>query len=357
MTLGDGHGDGTPGARIPVAIPSEKPGDRAAPFSVLFFLLEGYSMMALSAAVEPLRSANRVLGRTSFAWSVAAERAGPVAASNGFEIQAHRGVADAPRASLTVVVASLGVEQYANRQVLAWLRRLKAEGRLIGAVSNGAMILARAGVVGGHRVTLHWEQADALAEAHPDVRVTRDLYCWDRGVVTAAGGTAALDMMLAIIAEREGFAPAAAVAEQFLHGRIRAASEAQRENVGWRFGVTDERVTAAIRLMEGACADPLRIARIAELSGISERQLERLFTAEFGRLPSEFYMEMRLKIARGWLLNTGDSLNDIAHRAGFSSLGHFSRSYKAHFGESPSVARRRRTPADGGFLQEYGDPR
>ena len=93
--------------------------------------------------------------------------------------------------------------------------------------------------------------------------------------------------------------------------------------------MTDRRLISALRLMEERLSEPLRIGRIAEAVGISERQLERLFVARFARSPSDFYMELRLKAARGWLLTGSESLERIAERAGFSSTGHFSRSFKA----------------------------
>ena len=267
---------------------------------------------------------------------------------------AAHGLEDTPASDLTVLVASLDVEDYGDARLYRWLRGRCDGHRMVGAVSTGPLILARAGLLGGRRATIHWEMQRRLAEEFPEVQVLPDLYCVDGGITTAAGGTAAMDMMLALISRREGRDVAADVAEQFLHGPVRAATVRQRQDVRWRYQVTDRRVVSAIRLMEESLAVPLRIARIADVVGISERQLERLFESAFGKKPSEFYMEIRLKQARLLLFQSTMPLEQVAETTGFSSPGHFSRAFKTRYGESPSTARRRREELNGGNMQEVG---
>lgn len=328
--------------------------DGAESFDVLFYLVSGYSMMALSSAIEPLRAANRLIGTDRYSWSTAGDRAGLVEASNGLGLPARFDLANVPEADLTVIVASLFDADFQAPKVFAWLRRLRAEGRMIGAISNGTVLLARAGVLGNRHVTTHWEMIHELETAFPDLNVTSDLFCWDRGVLTAAGGAAAMDMMLAVITELDGEDLAFDVAEQFLHGPIRPGTHHQRYDIRWRFRVTDPRILAAIEIMKRHVAAPERISCIASRAGISERQLERLFLVEFGKHPSEFYMDMRLRTARGLLIGSTEPLEAIAETCGFSSLGHFSRAFKSHFGDSPSVVRRHRRRRNGGYVQEDG---
>lgn len=310
--------------------------------------------MALSSAIEPLRAANRLLQTKRYTWTLVAERAGLVAASNGIEIKAEYGVETAPEADLTVVVASIFPADYQAPKVFGWLRQLRARGRFVGAISNGTLLLARAGVVHNTRVTIHWEMAQCLAEQYPDLVVSQDIYCWDRGVLTAAGGTAAMDMVLAVIMQFDGDDLAVEVANQFLHGPIRPSTHLQREDARWRFNITDNRLLRAIEIMGLRLSDPVRIRWIAKQVDISERQLERLFVAEVGKLPSKFYMSLRLRAARGILLTSTETLDAIADQCGFSSLGHFSRAFKSEFGESPSVTRRRRPRRHDGLVQQVG---
>lgn len=324
------------------------------PFSVLLFIVDGFSMMALCSVVEPLRAANRLVGDSRYTWALAAERAGAIPCSNGIEITARYDIRTAPRADLTVVVASLFDRPYPHGQLANWLRRLRVEGRMIGGVSNGTLLLADAGVVGDRKVSVHWEAARELALSHPEITVTDSLYNWDRGILTAAGGTAGMDMILALIAEIDGEDLAVDIADQFLHGPIRSGSEMQRTGMQWRHRLTDPRMVLALDLMKSNLSDPIRIPAIAERAGVSERQLERLFQSELGMGPSDFYLDVRLRAARGMLIATTETLESIAETTGFSSLGHFSRAFKTRFGESPSVVRRRRPREFVGWMQENG---
>ena len=324
------------------------------PYRVAFIVVPGFSLMALSSAVEPLRSVNRLVGEVRYEWVLVAHRPGPVAASNGFEVKAAYGIADAPPADLTIVVASLEVEDFRQHAMLEHLRRLRSKHQLIGAISNGTLILARAGVLAGRRVTIHWEMHQELAAEFPDLDICSNLYCWDVDVMTAAGGSAAMDMMLELIAARDGRDAAVDVSEQFLHGPARPANGMQRQDVRWRYRVTDRRIETAIRVMEDHLTSPLRITRVAELAGLSERQLERLFAEAFGQCPSQFYLELRLKEARSKLLGSSDTLEEIAEAMGFSSQAHFSRAVKAWCGASPLAIRKRRASGHVGMMQGNG---
>ena len=76
-----------------------------------------------------------------------------------------------PAADLpTVVICSgLGAEHVARSELFAWLRRADRIGAAIGAVCTGAYLLARAGLLDGHRCTIHWENLPAFREEFPDI--------------------------------------------------------------------------------------------------------------------------------------------------------------------------------------------
>ena len=78
---------------------------------------------------------------------------------------------------------------FRDRATLAWLRYLSSQGVRIGGVSGGPVILARAGIMDGYHMTVHWGHAPAVAEAFPNVLLTRSIYIVDRNRLTCAGGT------------------------------------------------------------------------------------------------------------------------------------------------------------------------
>ena len=181
-------------------------------------------------------------------------------------------------------------------------------------------MLARAGVLGGYRSTIHWELMADFKEEFPRLEISPDLFVIDRDRFTCGGGTAGLDMMLALIGRQHGQPLAVAVAEQFLHTRIRQPTESQRMNILARYHITDGRVATAIAVMEQHVEQPLPNEAVALRCGVSPRQLERLFLAALDNTPGQFYLELRLRLARRLLTETSQSILQIALSCGFARV-------------------------------------
>ncbi|MDE1949235.1 MAG: GlxA family transcriptional regulator [Burkholderiales bacterium] len=304
-----------------------------------FFLVPQFSMMALSSATEPLRAANRVAGTTLYSWHLISVDGEPVASSSGFAMQPEYSIAAPARLSHLFVVASIGVSDYRNAQVFDCLRQRAAEGLTLGGISLGTMILARAGVLDRRRCTIHWEACRELSDEFPSLEVTRDIYCIDGDRMTCSGGTAAIDMMLDLVARQHGRQLAGEIADQFIHSRMRTAQESQKMAIQWRYGVKDRRIVNAITLMEQNIERPIPIATIASLAGISARTFERMWLKHFAIRPSQFYLELRLKASQKLIRESTCSLLDVAMQSGFASASHLGRCYKQFFGITPGRER------------------
>lgn len=300
-----------------------------------FLMIPGFALMSYASAVEPLRAANLLSGRQLYEWTHIAPEGTRVAASCGAETPCPFTAADAPRFDILIVVAGGRPERFAHRPTLAYLRRQARAGVRIGGVSGGPVILAAAGVMAGRRMTVHWEHAAALAEAQPDLLLTRSLYVIDRDRLTSAGGAAPLDMMHALIREAHGPALAAKMSDWFHHTSIRQGGAPQRGGAAARFGVRHERLAAALEAMEARLADPLLRADVAAMVGLSDRQLGRLFAEKTGRRFAAVYRDLRLSHARDLIRQTNMPLTEIAYSCGFSSPSHFSTAYRAWSGVRP----------------------
>jgi AraC family carnitine catabolism transcriptional activator len=327
------------------------------PEPIGFLLVPRFSMMAVASAIEPLRVANRLSGRTLFAWRLYSPDGAPAPASNGLPI-----VADAPidafdGAPTLVVCPSFDPQLFETKALLAALRRIARSGTTLVAIDTGAHFLARAGLLDGMRVTMHWEAVPGFREEFPAIEVTEELYEIAGRVVTCAGGTAALDMMLEMIRLKHGEALAVAVSEQFIHDRIRARSSAQRMALANRLGTGNGKVVRAVAMMEAALERPLSTAAIAGRLGVTARQLERLFRGHLGTTPGRHYLGLRLARARQLLQQTEMTVAEIAVAAGFSSPSVLSRAYSGRYGHAPRAERPgARAPADQS-LRGSGPPR
>ena len=308
--------------------------------SVAFLLVPNFSMIAFSSVVEPLRLANRVLGHEAFRWRVLSSNGQPVAASNGIVVATAGSFVDLHGITAAVVCSGVDVQTYDHREVIARLRGLAARGVPVGAVCTGTFVLARAGLLDGHRCTIHWENHDSLREQFPDLDLTEELFEIDRTRFTCAGGTAAIDMMLALIARQEGQEVASGVTDQLIHHRMRDGDERQRMELRARLGVAHPKLINVVGEMERCIEQPLSCVDLAEGAGLSTRQLERLFRKYIGQAPTRYYLGLRLTRARQLLLQTSMPILSVGLACGFVSASHFSKCYSEHFSRTPSQERR-----------------
>lgn len=314
------------------------------PLTVGFLLVPNFSMMAFASAVEPLRSANRQSGQELYRWRLFSADGAPVEASNGIAVMPHAAVGDGAPVRMMIVCAGIAVERYNDKPVFAWLRKLASAGCDIGALSTGAYVLARAGLLDGRRCALHWESAPAFAEAFPNIAVSSEIFVIDGNRFTCSGGTAALDMMLHLIKMQHGHALATSVSEQFIHSQIREHDDPQRMQLRARIGVAHPKLLAAVAQMEAHVETPRPAAALARHARVSPRQLERLFRKHLGCTPTQYYLEVRLGRARQLLIQTSRSILDVALACGFASASHFSKCFRAHYGVTPRESRNRFEP-------------
>ena len=106
--------------------------------------------------------------------------------------------------------------------------------------------------------------------------------------------------------------------------------------------------------MESHLADPLSLDQLATLSGISGRQLNRLFSRHIGSTVMGHYREVRLETAGRLLGHSTLSLTEIALATGFSGSSHFSSAFRQAYGHAPGKFRmqRHRFPALSGTSDE-----
>lgn len=301
----------------------------------VFLLLDQFTMLSFACAIEPLRLANRVLGRQAYVWRLAGEGGEEVKCSNGAAFRLDMGLDELERDDTVLVCGGVDVQRATTRSVLNWLRREARRGVAIGGLCTAAYTLAKAGLLDGRRATIHWENQDSFAEEFPDVILSKSVFVIDGNRMTTAGGTASIDMMLKIIARDHGADIANTVADQLIYSSIRTDQDTQRLSIPTRIGVRHPKLAQVIQTMEQNIEDPISPAELAERVGMSTRQLERLFRRYLNRSPKRYYMELRLQKARNLLMQTDMSVINVALACGFASPSHFSKCYRAHYQTTP----------------------
>lgn len=307
----------------------------AEPTTIGFLLLRDYTLMSLAAAVEPLRMANQLSGKTLYDWALITEDGKPVSASDGILNLPDASMNSAPHLNALLVVGGVDISHNYTDQQMDWLRKLDAAGVQLGGICTGAFLLAEAKLMEGHECSVHWECMATLQELHPEVVCNNHLFTVDRKRLTCSGGTAPLDMMLNIISSRHGLTLANAISEMFILDRMRGQHDTQKIPLKFTRGVAPPKLVEATSLMESNIEEPIPLEELAGLLGISRRQLERLFKGNLDCSPSRYYLRLRLNRARQLLKQTALSIIEVASLCGFVSTPHFSKCYRTHLGITP----------------------
>jgi transcriptional regulator GlxA family with amidase domain len=307
---------------------------------IAILLVPEFSMMAFTAAIEPLRVANRLLGMKSYSWHITTLDGQAVRASNEVIVHPDLPLADLRETDMLLICAGMNTERYVDQNLISALRKFRAKGVALGGLCTGAVVLAMAGLLNGYRCTAHWENLAGFRENFPDLDITSAMYEVDRDRVTCSGGIAPLDLMIHLIALDAGRDLATNVADQMVHHWVREPHEQQRMSLLERTGVRHPKLLEVLALMEDNLEEPLSQDKIAAAVRISARQLERLFQSHLHKTPSRYYLDLRLARAQHLLLHSALPIVQIAIASGFGSSAHLAKSYRAAFGHTPSAERK-----------------
>ena len=303
---------------------------------IAILLVDGFALMSLASFAEPLRAANQLTGNDHFRIIFLSTNTEYATSSLGVKVPCTHFTENKVTFDSLFVIAGGNPAIYQNHKMFRWLRKLDYQGKMIGGISGGPVILVKAGIMNGYRMTVHWEHAEVVEELAPGLLLERSLYVTDRNRITCAGGIAPLDLAHTLIEKQIGLDLARRVSDWFMHTNVRRPEGAQRAGLVERYKVRNRLVIDAISAMENHIADPLTLEMLALLSNVSSRQLNRLFRKELGVSTMTFYRQIRLSIARQMLTGSTLSINQIAIATGFSNASHFTKSFKIRYYISPS---------------------
>ena len=317
---------------------SQETGPKTSPvriWTVDVLVAEGFVLTEMSAVVETLRIANRVLAQPPFRICIRSAQGGQLSCRAGLMVNSSA-YAERPDADFAFVLGntdpdhpalSLGrvIQSYTSRGARVYL-----------LAEAAARYLKNRGTAGA----THWENAALLRERQGVFEASHALASQDGPVITCAGMGATTDIVLALVGRLTSAAAQMSVANIMLHEQVRDYSSLQPFS-GAKPTITGDRdLDHAIRLMQTNIEEPMPIGEIVADIGISTRSLERKFKTFLNATPNGFYREMRLNKANNLLLNTTMSVREIGLACGFQNG--FSTLYKTVFGITPFVLRKRR---------------
>ena len=305
------------------------------PRRFVFVLIENFTLLSFSSALDALRIANRMSGKKLYDWIFIGENEEFVSCSAGTQFKLDNSLIELHRDDTILLCGGTSIQESTTKKLIGWLRREARRGLIIGGLCTAAYPMAKAGLLDKKKATIHWENQDSFAEEFLEVELTKTVFVCDGNRYTTAGGTSSIDLLLKIIADEHGEELANAVADQMIYSSIRTDQDTQRLSVPTRIGVRHPKLSKVIQMMEINIEEPISPSILAKDVGMSTRQLERLFRRYLDRSPKRYYMELRLQKARNLLMQTDMSVINVALACGFASPSHFSKCYRAHYDTTP----------------------
>ncbi|KQV82185.1 hypothetical protein ASD15_08950 [Massilia sp. Root351] len=318
-------------------------------YSVSLVLLPGFSLFTLGAVRAAFTAANQVEGEPLYRLRQFSPEGEAVSSQCGLTLAAEplaRLHVEQP--GLLLLIAGERTDERLGDQASHLLgQQLRRLGQdtvwVLGACGTGAQVLAQHGLLDGYRAAIDWQLHAEAARRYPATMFTPGLYEMDRNRISAGAGAAAIDLLLHWLGKRHGSMFAAEVAVALGLDRLRGGDERQPVPASAQPAVGSTRLKDALELMAANLAEPLQTEDIAQLVGVSRRQLERLFRQHLDTFPSRYYLELRLKHARRQLKQTTLSIQQVGLACGFTSGSHFSTTYRNYFGCTPREERARHT--------------
>ena len=311
---------------------------------VAFVLLENFSMMAFTGAVDSLVTANLLSQSQLFKFTSYGYRGEAVQSDLNIDISVSGKFATISPENVDVLIVCGGLRSdlEIDKTLQSIIQKASRSNCILGGIWNGSYILAQAGVMNDYQCTIHPENHALMTEVFPKVQVNKRPYVIDRDRISSAGATSTLSMMLSLIGQLES--------EDLMH-RVEAIL-----NVDSVLGeaadgsltmlpsdpTMPDTLREVLQLMETHIDDPLTTIQLADSVEISRRQLERLFLRYLDSSPAKYYLALRLGRAHQLLRQSNASIFNIAIACGFTSSTHFSHSFKDHYGTSPSATRSQR---------------
>jgi transcriptional regulator GlxA family with amidase domain len=309
---------------------------------VRMFVYDGFEMLDAIGPLETFANAS-MIGGGLYTVELVSRNGGTVRSSSGLalETSALPG-AERPADTFLVSGGSGVIAACEDPETVTQVRRAMQAARRAGSVCTGAMLLARTGLLAGLKVVTHWNWCRRLAEENPGLDVEEDAIFLRSGALwTSAGVTAGIDMVLAMVEEDHGPGLALRTAQELVVYLRRPGGQSQ---FSAELKAQQTREPAIRRVLAAISGNPLadlRVEHLADVAGMSPRNFSRIFLKETGLTPAAFVTDIRIARACRLLETTGEPIDRIADRCGFSSDDALRRVFLRKKGCSPSAYRER----------------
>lgn len=165
------------------------------------FLFDGVELMDFAGPYEVFTAVNLMAPQQYFDVFTVSEHKGDIRTSNGLIVKADYDFSDSPQMDVLVIPGGdIRPELVSNDTISKWIESQNRNTEITFSVCNGAMLLAKAGLLKGLAATTHHYFYDKLSEIDLSINVVEKIRYVDTGkIITSAGISAGIDAALHIV--------------------------------------------------------------------------------------------------------------------------------------------------------------
>ena len=191
--------------------------------NVALLLFDNVEVLDFAGPYEVFAVADKLGDDSAFNICTVGLTHGTVRAVNGLKVLADYTLEDCPSPHLILIPGGAGIRKLLNQPaLLEWLRIKARTAEIVASICTGALLLGKAGLLDGLRVTTHHACLDELRAAAPAALVDPSQRFHDNGkFCTAAGISAGIDLSLHLVARLLGPEAADATASHMEYERRR----------------------------------------------------------------------------------------------------------------------------------------
>lgn len=325
-----------------------KQSPKSLPCTIDIVVYPGFKAMEAIGPMSVFEYANLHLQRrgqaSAYDVRVASEHIGPVRSDTLMSLDATKALSTLALPDNAIIVGARHIDAALaeGAALVDWIAAVAPRIGQLTALCSGALFLAAAGVLDGHRATTHWSVAPRLRAQYPAVEVDADaIFVRSGNIWTSAGVTAGIDLALALVERDLGRELALEVATEMVVYLKRPGGQSQFSS-----HLLSERTTRPnIRELQAWILENLHerlaVADLARKAAMSERHFARVFQHEVGMSTQEFIELSRFERATQLLGNLDLPLKTVAARACFRDEAHMRRVFMKKLGITPKVYRER----------------
>ena len=174
--------------------------------NVALLLFDNVEVLDFAGPFEVFAVADELRDHTVFNMCTVGLTRGTVRAVNGLKVLADYTLEDCPAPDVLLIPGGAGTRKLLNQpSLLEWLRIKSRSAEIVASICTGALVLGKAGLLDGLRVTTHHQCLDELRSVAPAAIVDPTRRFHDNGkFCTGAGISAGIDLSLHLVARLLG---------------------------------------------------------------------------------------------------------------------------------------------------------